>query len=136
MTGVTRQPLHNVHAPERREFDRVCFPAEHGRRIQLRLRLDDAPAAMGDIVDLSRHGVGLRIAAPVDAGSRAVVALRLGDRTLTVSGVVRWCEPVNSERRRPNGPNAYHVGIAFDPAATKNNILFFVTLSRFCVLID
>lgn len=116
---------------ERREFERAYFPPKHGGGIQFRLQINGQRAAVGDIVDLSRRGLGLRVIDPVDEGAIARVTMQVGHSVLTVSGVVRWCEPVTSPQRR-NDPGVYHLGIAFDPADTRNNILFFVTLSRFC----
>lgn len=116
---------------ERRGFDRVCFAHAHGNLLRFRLRIEDRPAAIGDVIDLSRLGIGLRVTAAVEPGSTATLSLRLGNSTLAVSGVVRWCEPV-AGGGSARSDNAYHLGIAFDPSETKNNILFFVTLNRFC----
>ena len=116
---------------ERREFDRVYFPPRPGAGIQFQLQINGQRTAVGDIVDLSRLGLGLRVVAAVDEGAIANVTMRVGRSVLTVSGVVRWCEAVNTPRLR-NDPEVYYLGIAFDPAETKNNILFFVTLNRYC----
>jgi CheY-like chemotaxis protein len=70
--------------------------SEQRHRVGLGVRvLSDGgiPLAMGELLDLSRHGARVRLGAPRDVGSEVWLALYMssGQTALQLSGTVRWC---------------------------------------------
>lgn len=72
--------------------------SEERRRLSVGVRvLSDTgiPMALGELLDLSRHGARVRLAAPREAGARLWLALYMssGQTVLQLAGTVRWCSP-------------------------------------------
>ena len=79
------------------------------------------------IRDVSVSGVGIQLSEPLEVGISVDMIFSAGDWKIAVEGRVVWCSvAVAKGEAGGRAPEAYRVGIKFDPRNANNNVIFFM----------
>jgi len=111
---------------ERRKSDRYCFNLELQPDGELLLLVDNKTWGVWKLVDISPFGACLSVAVRFHAGSKIALHYRLGDKEITVFGLIAWS---NAETSHEEGAG-FRLGIDFNRGEMDLSAALFTALTH------